>query len=67
MATRVITLWCVYVTSLATSVSTMRFRTEIIIILRAIMSYFKGSDDKENLTRVVILYVLYETLRRLVS
>ena len=33
MTTRVITLWRVYVTSLTTSVSTMRFLAEIMLIL----------------------------------
>ena len=58
--TRVITLWRVYVTSLTTSVSTMRFLCEIKFILKAIKSRFKRSCDKQNLTLVVISYEIYE-------
>ena len=43
------------------------FPTEIIIILKAIKSHFKGSYHKQNLTLVVISYEVYETRRRLVS
>ena len=67
MNTRVITLWRVDVTSLTTSMSTMRFRIEIMFILKAIKSHFKGPYDKQNLTLVVISYEIYETRRRLVS
>ena len=67
MSTRVITLWRVHVTSLATSVSTMRFLIEVLIILKATQFYFKQSYDKQNLTLVVISYEIYETRRRLVS
>ena len=42
MTTRVITLRRVTVTSRTTSVSTMRFRAEIMLILRAIKSHLKG-------------------------
>ena len=42
MTTRVITLWRVDVTSLITSVSAMRFLAEIMLILWAILSHFKG-------------------------
>ena len=38
------------VTSLTTSISSMRFLNEIIFILKAIKSHFKGSYDKQNLT-----------------
>ena len=41
MTTRVITLWRVDVTSLTTSMSTMRFRLEMLPILKAIKSHFK--------------------------
>ena len=41
MTTRVITLLRVHVTSLTTSVSAMRFRIEIMFILKAIKSHFK--------------------------
>ena len=59
MTTRVITLWRVHVTSLTmsmstTSVSTMYFRIEIMFILKATKSHFKGSYDKQNLTLVII-------------
>ena len=67
MITRVITLWCVDVTSLTTYVSVMRFLLKILSILKAIKSNFKKSYDKQNLTLVVILYEIYETRRRLVS
>ena len=43
MTTRVITLWRVDVTSLTTSMSTMCFLLEIVPILKAIKSHFKGS------------------------
>ena len=43
------------------------FLIEIIFILKAIKSYFKGSYDKQNLTLVVISYEIYKTRRRLVS
>ena len=67
MTTRVITLWRVNVTSLTTSVSTMRFVAEIMFFLRAIKSHFRESYDKQNLTLVVISYGICETRRRLVS
>ena len=57
MTTRVITLWRVDVTSPTTSVSTMRFLIKILSILKAIKYIFKGSYDKQNLTRVAISYV----------
>ena len=40
-----LTLWRVDVTSLTMSVSTMRFLLEILPILKAIKSHFKGSYD----------------------
>ena len=43
MTTRVITLLCVGVTSLTTSVSTMRFLIKILFILKATIYTFKGS------------------------
>ena len=67
MTTRVITLWRVDVTSLTTSLSTVRFLLEILCILKAIKSDFIGPYDKQNLTLVVISYEIYETRRRLVS
>ena len=60
MTTRVITLWRANVTSLTTSVSTMRFLIEIKLALNAIKSLFQGSYNKQNLTFVVILYEIYE-------
>ena len=43
------------------------FLIEIMLILKAIKSYFRGSYDKQNLTLVVISYEIYETCPRLVS
>ena len=34
---------------------------EIMFILKAIKSHFKGPYDKQNLTLAVILYEIYET------
>ena len=56
MTRRVITLWYVHLSSLTTSVSTMHFLLEILSILKAIKSHFKGSYDKQNLALVVISY-----------
>ena len=67
MTTCVITLWRVYVTSLTTSVSAMRFLFEIMLILKAIKSHCKEAYDKQNLTLMVISYEIYETRKRLVS
>ena len=39
------------------------FLIEIMIILNAIKSHFKGSFDKQNLTLMVISYEIYETRR----
>ena len=66
-ATHVITLWCIYVTSLITSVSTMSFNMEIMFNLKAIKSHFNGSFDIQNPTYVVISYEIYETSLRRVS
>ena len=52
MTARVITLWRVYVTSMTTSVSTMRFHIDLMFVLKAIKSRFKGSYDNQNLTLV---------------
>ena len=41
MTTRVITLWCVDITSLTTSMSTMRFLAEILLLLWAFKSHLK--------------------------
>ena len=59
MTTRVITLWRERVTSLTRSVSTMRFLIEIMFILKAMKSHFKGSHNKQNLTLMVISYEIY--------
>ena len=66
MTTCAITLWRVYVTSLTTSVPTMRFLFEITFILKAIKSHFIGSYmyDKQNLTLVVISYEIYENSQK---
>ena len=37
------------------------FLIEIIFILKAIKSHFRGAYDKQNLTLVVISYEIYET------
>ena len=65
MITRVITFWRVYITLLKTSISPVRFLNEIMFILKAIKSHFKGSYDKENLKLVVISYENYEIRQRL--
>ena len=49
-----------------TSVPTMRFVIEIMFILKAIKSHFKGSYDKQNFTLVAISYEIYDTCRKLV-
>ena len=41
------------------------FFIEIMFILKAIKSHFRGSYDKQNLTRVVISYEIHETSPRL--
>ena len=64
MTTRVITLWREDITLLTTSVSTTRFLLEILSVLKAIKSHFKGSFDKQNLTLLIISYEIYETRRR---
>ena len=64
---RMTTLCRERVTSLTTFVSTIRFLNEIMLILKAIKSHFKGSYDKQNLILVVLSYKIYETRRRLVS
>ena len=50
---RVITLWRVYVTSLTTSVSAMRFLYENMFTLKAIKYHCKRSYEKHNITLVV--------------
>ena len=50
MTTRVMIFWRVHVATLATTLSTVGFLFEIMIILKAIISNFKGSYDKHNLT-----------------
>ena len=40
---------------------------DTMFVLKAIKSNFKGSYDKQNLTRVVISYEIYETRQSLVS
>ena len=41
MTTRVITFWRVHISSLTTSISTIRFLSEIILSLKAIKSHFE--------------------------
>ena len=67
MTTSVITLWCIHVKPLTTFLSTMGFLIEIMFILKGIKFHFKGSDDEQNLTLLVISYEIYETCQRLVS
>ena len=67
MTSRVITLLRIHVTSLTTSESTMHLRIEIMFILKATKSHFKGSCDKQNIALVVISFDIYETRQRLVS
>ena len=55
MTTHVITLRHEHVTPLTASVSTICFLLEIMFILKAIKSHFKGRYDKQNLTLVFIL------------
>ena len=40
---------------------------DTMFVLKAIKSNFKGSYDKQNLTRVVISYEIYKTRQSLVS
>ena len=61
MTTGVITLWRVEIMSLITSVSAMCFLLEILSILKAIKSNFKGLYDKQNLTLMVISCEFSET------
>ena len=67
MTTCVIILWRERVTPLTTSVSAMRFLLQILSILKAIKSNFRGSYDTQNLILVVISYEIYDTPRWLVS
>ena len=60
-------LWPVHIMLLTTSVSTMRYFDEIMIIVTAMKYHMKKADDKQNLTLVVIFYEIYETCQRLVS
>ena len=54
MTTNVIIFLRVHVTSMTTSVSTIRFPIEIMLILKAIKSHFNGSYNKQNLTLVIL-------------
>ena len=47
--------------SLPTSVSAMRFHIELMFVSKVIKSHFKGLDDKQNFTLMVISYEIYET------
>ena len=67
MTTRVITLRHVDITLLTTVMATMHFLLEILSLLKAIKSNFKGSYDKQNPTLVVISYEIYETRRWFIS
>ena len=61
----IITLWHIDVMSLTMSMSTMHFllKYSLLIILKVIISHFKGSYDKQNLTRVVISYKMTTRVR----
>ena len=51
------------ITSLTISVSTftMCFLVEFMFILKEIKYHFKRSNGKQNLTRLVVSYEIYET------
>ena len=66
MTIHVITLWRVSVTSLTTSVSTMRFVIKNVNFEGDKISFQKGHMIN-NLTLAVVSYEIYETRRRLVS
>ena len=63
MATCIITLWLVQVTSLATSLSAVGFLVEIMIIVKGIKYHLKESYDKQNLTLMVISYEMTMSVR----
>ena len=60
MSPHIITLRCEQVTSLTMSMLTKHFLNEIMF-LEGDKIPIKGSNDKQNLTRVVISYEIYET------
>ena len=62
MTTRVITLWRECVTSLTTSMSTMRFHIELMFILQAIKSPFQGSYDKNSKSNALSFYMNFVKL-----
>ena len=51
----------------AMSLTTMHFLVEIMFILKALKSHFKGQYDKQNLKLVVISYKIYATCRKMFS
>ena len=61
MTACVTTLWQIHIISLTMPVSAMLFHIEIMLILKAIKSNFKGSYDKQNLPLMIISYKIYET------
>ena len=66
MTTRVLTLSAGTSNVMTTSVTTMYFFVEIMPTLKAIISSFEMSYDKQNITLVVISYEIDQTRRRLV-
>ena len=64
MTARVTTLLRIDVTSLTTSVSTVHFLIEMIMILKTIKVHSDIPYDTQNLTLVVISDEIYETRRR---
>ena len=45
----------------------MHYHIELMFVLKAIKSRFKGSSDNHNLTLVIFSYEIYETRQRRVS
>ena len=66
MTTRVLTLSAGTSNVMTTFVTTMLFFVEIMSTLKAIISSFERSYDKQNITLVVISYEIYQTRQRLV-
>ena len=61
MITHVLAFWHIYAMSFTITMSAMCYFTEIIFILKAVKSCFKGSYGKQNLILMVISYEIYET------
>ena len=65
MTTRVLTLSAGISNVMKTSVTTAFF-VEKMSTLKAIKSHFERSYDKQNITRVVISYEIYQTRRKFI-